>query len=87
MFVAFLVGVFLIALGLLLLLFRLSGNVGVLTLEELSRRNDVVYLPISRKLAETLETWSKPCRIRVVTHGDAPVAEIIMTTKLSGADE
>lgn len=69
--------------ALVVALARISGNVGLLTLEDLARRNDVVYLPISRQLAGELEGWSKPLRIRIVTHGDAPVAEIIMTKKLS----
>lgn len=79
-------------LGLALILFglafvRISRNVGVLTLEELARRKDIVYAPLAREIAEgDLAEWSKPLRIRCLVHRGQPVAELQFTAKLSDDD-
>lgn len=68
-------------LALALVMLRVFRNVGPLSLEEHARRNGVVYLPIGKAMAEELQTWSKPLRMRVERDHEL-IGQLILTTKL-----
>lgn len=71
-------------LFLLATLYRISANTGPLTLEEWSKRNGVVLVPISLQLVSELEKgWSKPLRMRMQRHPNQPLlGELICTDNI-----
>jgi hypothetical protein len=74
------------ALALLLAVFhRISRNIGPLDLEDYARRNHVVFIPVSQQLANELQDWSKPVRLKLDTHRHPLLAELIVNTETDEA--
>ena len=56
---------------------RAARNFGRLDLEDYARRNDLAYIPISRQLVRDSEEWSSPLVVRMQTHANPLLIEMI----------